>query len=132
MAEDFEWKSFQRWKKRWNQGGRERGGDLYCLLPCRFVVLNQPLWDPRGASEKDRERERERRGKTLSIWPGEDLNISFLAVQMCLVSIVWLFCLYFPRSLEDSTASCYLHHFPPYILPSFQPSLISFFSSFLS
>lgn len=102
------------------QGGRERQGDLYCLLPCRFVVLNQPQWDPWEASEWESEREKEKGEHKLSIWPGEDVNISFLAIQMSLVSIVWLFSLYFPRSLKPSTT--YIISLPM----SFQPSLISF------
>lgn len=69
---------------------------------------------------REREREGEKGEHKLSIWPGEDVNISFLAIQMSLVSIVWLFSLYFPRSLKPSTT--YIISFPM----SSQPSLISF------
>lgn len=97
-------------ERRRRQGGKERRCDLYCLLPCHLVVLNQPLWDPGG----------EKGGHTLSIWPGEDVNISFLAVQMSLVSIVCLFCLYFPWSLKPSAS-----HIISFPMPV-HPSLISF------
>lgn len=87
LAEEFERKSFQRWKERGSRG-RGRQSDLYCLLAFRLLVLNQPLWDPGGESKK----ESEMGEHTLSIWPSEDVNISSLAAQMCLVpSLAFVF-----------------------------------------
>lgn len=58
---------------------------------------------------------------TLSIWPSEDVNISSLAVQICLVpSLFFLFL--FPKNF---TSLHFLHHFLLHVILSLKLSLIS-------
>lgn len=52
---------------------------------------------------------------THSIWPGGDVNASFLSV-----SCLFIFSFHFPRSLQPTA---FLHHVLPNVIPSFQPSL---------
>lgn len=103
--------------RTWKQGGRERRGDLYCLLPCRFVVLNQPQWDPGEASEWESERERGREGGTQTLhlaWWGCEYFFSCNPNVSCLYRLAFLSL--FPKIFKTQY---YLHHFLPNVIPTF-------------
>ena len=114
--EEFEWKSFQRWKEGW----RKRKMRWPLLSPALPLPCLKPASVGPRRSEWAFERERERDWGTLSLhlarWRG--CEYFFYAVQM---SLVWLlFCvsspLYFPRSLNLGIS--YIISFPISFYPS--------------